>query len=80
MDVAGMGSVILTDEDLMNEDRAPFVTVTSGMRGYFAVLMTCAEDGYWEPEQTGIGSYRTPDEAWREAQDWAVAEGIRSKR
>lgn len=72
-----MGTV--TDEDLIREDHAPFVTVTSGMRGYFAVLMTY-ENGYWEPWQTGIGSYRTADEAWREAQDWAAADGIEARR
>lgn len=74
-----MGTV--TDEDLMaDEDRAPFVTVTFGMRGYFAVLMTWDEDGFWGPWQTGIGSYRTADEAFREAQDWARADGIEARR
>jgi hypothetical protein len=49
--------------------------VTSGLRGYFAVLMS-NRDGFEEPEQSGIGSYKTRDGAEREAKDWAESEGI----
>lgn len=49
-----------------------YVTVTSGMRGYFAMLV---EGGC--PVQSGIGSYTTRDEAADEAREWAASENIR---
>jgi hypothetical protein len=52
-----------------------YVTTTSGMRGCFAVLIDDS-DGFPEPVQTGIGSYKTDTEAAREAKDWALAEGL----
>lgn len=57
----------------------PYVTVTSGMRGWFAVLMTWNEndgDGFYEPEQTGVGSYASSELASREAKSWAEDEGV----
>lgn len=48
-----------------------YVTVTSGLRGYFAVLIV--DD---EPWQTGVGSYRTEVEAVPEAESWAKAEDV----
>lgn len=54
---------------------APYVTITSGLRGYFAVLVVWCENGY-EPWQSGIGSYKTREEAIPEAEDWAESEGI----
>jgi hypothetical protein len=47
------------------------IGVTSGMRGWFAVL--CDDDG---PLQSGIGSYSSAIEAWQEACEWAEAEGL----
>jgi hypothetical protein len=47
------------------------LSVSSGMGGYFAVLYD--GDG---PIQTGVGYYTTPEEAAKEAEDWARAEGI----
>jgi hypothetical protein len=72
--------VHVADEDLISsapEDHTPFVTVTSGMRGYFAILMFWDEDGFWDVWQSGIGSYRTAEEARKDAREWAHAEGIR---
>ena len=46
------------------------IGVTSGLRGYFAVLYD--EAG---PITSGIGSYETPEAAAEEARDWAVSEG-----
>lgn len=48
-----------------------YVTITSGLRGYFVVHIVNGE-----PWQTGIGSYRTADTAVPEAQSYARAEGI----
>jgi len=56
-----------------------YVTTTSGMRGFFAVLVDDS-DGFPEPVQSGIGSYKTAEEAAGEAIDWARAEGLEFKR
>ena len=54
-----------------------FITITHGMRGYFAVHMTWSDElgGFYEPEQTGLGSYHAPDAPalLEEAKEWAAA-------
>jgi len=61
-----------------NEDHSDFITVTSGMSGYFAVHMTWDEEGeFWEPWTTGVGRYRTKDAADNEACNWALEDNIR---
>ena len=63
------------------ETPKPYVTITRGLRGYFAVLMSW--DAAWNcymPWQSGIGSYDSIDAAEPEAQDWAAGEGIEYKR
>lgn len=50
-----------------------YITVTSGLRGYFAVLV---EDG--EPVQTGFSSFETYEEAAEDAESWALAEDVRA--
>lgn len=52
-----------------------FISITSGMRGHFAVHMRASED-FCEPQQTGIGSYRDAKAALPEAQEWAEAEDL----
>ena len=53
------------------------IQITSGMRGFFAVLMTPnVDDGYCEPWQTGIGSYKTSEKAVPEAKEWARTEEL----
>jgi hypothetical protein len=59
----------------VNPDKL-YVTVTSGMRGFFAVLID-ETDGYPEPVQSGPGSYESPEGAAVEAREWARAEGLR---
>lgn len=60
---------------------APYVTITHGMRGHFAVLMFWDADGeFWDVWQSGIGSYATADEAACEAREWANAEGLEYRR
>lgn len=63
------------------DDKTKFVTVTQGMRGWFAVLVwwNTEHGGFWEPLNTGVGSYATPEEAEPEAKGWAEAEGLRFK-
>src|ERR1043166_7398834 len=59
------------------EDRSDYITVTSGMSGFFAVHVWWNPEGFWEPYQTGIGRYRTSAEAWTEARAWSESDAIR---
>ena len=53
------------------------IQITSGMRGFFAVLLTPDKElGFCEPWQTGIGSYGTHEKARPEAKSWAEAEEL----
>jgi hypothetical protein len=57
--------------------KEPFVTVSHGLRGYFAVLMTWEEElGYHTPFNSAFGSYPTATEARQDAETWARAEEI----
>lgn len=67
----------LADLERKIDDRIGFVTVTQGLRGYFAVHMVATEEGWPEPEQSGFGSYKSPGEAAVEAKQWATSEGLR---
>lgn len=61
-------------------DHPSFISVTQGLSGYFAVLMSWNEDGCgYEPWNTGVGRYATREEAVREALAWAEAEGLEYK-
>lgn len=53
-----------------------YITTTHGMRGWFAVLMddSC---GFPEPVTTGYGSYKTSEEARKEAEEWAIVENLK---
>jgi hypothetical protein len=72
---------LTNSEKTMNtESKDSFITITRGVRGYFAVLIgweddhTFEEGGYWEPWHSGIGSYGTAEAAIPEAKDWAESE------
>lgn len=71
----GAGAVVV-------QEHKSYVTITKGMRGYFAVLMWWNEKdgGFWEPYQSGIGSYETVDAAEPEAETWANLEGVEYRR
>jgi hypothetical protein len=56
-------------------DQKPYITVTRGMAGYFAVMITY-EDGFPEPWETGAGRYATEEEAVQEAVGWARDEDM----
>jgi hypothetical protein len=49
--------------------RNGMIGITKGMRGWYAVHYD--NDG---PVQSGLGSYATPEEAAREAEEWAESE------
>ena len=57
-------------------DHPSFISVTQGMSGYFAVLMSWSRDGFYEPWNTGFGRYSTREDAIREAREWAEAEEL----
>ena len=54
------------------------ISITRGMSGYFAVMLADYEDMDWSTHvvTTGIGRYRTRDEAELEGISWAEAEEI----
>lgn len=56
--------------------RVGFITVTQGLRGWFAVHITTDEDGCMAPESSGFGSFSSPEGAYEEAQAWAQCEGL----
>ena len=49
------------------KERCPYITVTQGMSGYFAVMVWWNPEGFEEPYQTGVGRYKTEKEAKIEA-------------
>lgn len=49
----------------------PYIGVTQGRAGWFAVLYSADAEGEYEPEQTGVGRFATRDEAVEEAETWA---------
>lgn len=62
----------------MSEFKPKYITTTSGMSGYFAVIIWWNPDpGFWEPYQTGIGRYATREEAIVEAKQWAESMRIK---
>jgi len=70
------GSTVTSDD--LRTYRGKFVSVTEGMSGHFAVTYWWNKEmgGFWEPWDTGIGRYRTEDEARVEAIAIADMEGI----
>lgn len=52
-----------------------WITVTSGMRGHFAVLVERI-NGIVDPVMSGIGSYANREGAIAEGKDWAATEGL----
>lgn len=60
----------------MTTTRKSYVTTTRGMRGWFAVLIWWNPAGFWEPYQSGIGSYETSEGAAEEGREWALAEEL----
>jgi len=59
-------------------DKSSYVTITHGMRGYFAVLMSWDEDiGFHTPWSSGFGSGSHPSDVEAEARRWAEDEECR---
>ena len=55
----------------------PYVTVTSGISGFFAVMIWLNPDGdFEEPWETGIGRYKTSEKAKTEGKFWAESEEV----
>lgn len=61
-----------------NEKNKPYITITKGMSGWFAVKMWWNPEmgGFWEPDSTGYGRYEFKQSAIQEAKEWAVNEGL----
>ena len=62
------------------ERHPDYVTVTHGLRGHFAVLMSWSEeDNAYEPWQTSPITAKDSVGAARDGRSWAAAEGIEFK-
>lgn len=61
-----------------DEIKNPVVTVTHGMRGWFAVTMWWNPDmgGFWEPWETAENSWPTAEQAAVDGRLWAKNEGL----
>lgn len=53
-----------------------YITVTSGLRGYFAVLVEQGDDGFTEPVQSSPFAYPTKEEAEKDGRNWAASEEL----
>jgi len=64
---------------MAKESHESYVTVYKSVEGWKAVMVCWNDDepelgGFWEPYQTGIGSYETREQATKEAKVWAREE------
>jgi hypothetical protein len=68
----------MTIRATVNETEYPYITVTSGMSGYFAVMVWWNPEmgGFEEPWDTGIGRYHDSKQAIQEAKAWAKDQDI----
>lgn len=59
----------------------PYVTITWGISGHFAVMVWLNPDmgGFWEPLESGKGRYATKEEAIAEGREWAKTEELEFK-
>lgn len=64
------------NEIVKNTQETQYVTITHGIRGYFAVLVGVDAEGFEEPINTGCGSYSTYEDAISEAKGWAECEDV----
>ena len=68
--------------------KANIISVTHGIRGWFAVQLQWTKydaagavaEGFWVPVGTGFGSYATREEAETEGMIWAAMEGLEFSR
>lgn len=60
----------------MSTIKAPYITTTHGMSGFFAVKIWWNPDGHWEPWDTGFGRFPDREQAELEAKGWAEEEGL----
>ena len=57
-------------------DQQAFITVTKGMRGFFAVMVWWNPQGFWEPYESHPCSHEEGAGAQADAKSWAEAEGL----
>lgn len=68
----------ITQQGELLTDHPDYVTVTHGMRGYYAVYLKWTDErgGFYEPWNTSDLSYKTHKSAVIEAKSWAKADGV----
>ncbi len=71
----------MTEQPDMLDPHPDYVTVTHGMRGYYAVYLKWTEDngGFYEPWNTSDLSFKHHKSAVIEAKAWAKADGVAYK-
>ncbi len=71
--MSGPGTLVVN-----GKQEYPYITVTRGMSGFFAVMIHWNKDmgGFCEPYQTGVGRYPDVEQAKEEARGWAEAEDL----
>lgn len=62
---------------LVLEDKSPYIHVSLLGSGYAAVMMEWQPEGFWDVFQTGIGRYKTREEAVIEAKIWSETDEVR---
>jgi hypothetical protein len=56
-----------------------YITTYRALGGWKAVEMSWNKEGFYEPYQTGVGTYKTQKEAVKEAKMLAQSEGLKYK-
>ena len=64
---------------IMNDMHKPYVTVTHGIRGYFAVMLVWNEAGFYEPWNSSPVTCATRAAAVTDGKFWADSEGVEFK-
>jgi hypothetical protein len=54
----------------------PFITVTSGLSGFFAVCFWWNPEGFWEPWDTHPARRATVADAEADAKAWSIEDNI----
>lgn len=60
----------------MTKPDQPHITVSSGLRGFYAVHIARDEGGLWEPVETAPLAHPTFEAAEIDARQWAEMEGL----
>lgn len=63
--------------ETMDNDKKNYITISRGLRGYFATMVWWNPDGFWEPWTTSELSFSTVEDAAVDGVKWAASEGLK---